>query len=435
MIRKASSILLLFCAVYFFTLPIVFNSLFLAALASLVVGFVRIRQILASALMFRLYLTVFAWCVPIFTISVVYPVVHGSYDFSFLILAAKQAPYIVSALVVGAALAILARDKSVQSFVNCLLFVGAAQGCIVLAAVAFPAFREMLIPFQGAESPEFLTNKYNFGVRGFALSAQQFFGLASLLAVQTTIIFVYAVRAKVISLAFCVSVFLLGVACALVGRTSMLVFLAASIVWLVALVLSSRSRAKLVPVLVTLFVVSAVAQSSFDLSRYSGMLAWAFEPLVNLASGDGFKSESSDEMIQSMIFLPTGEQMLFGDGVYTSRGGEYYMGTDSGYMRGLLFSGIASLTAYLMYIGIFSKVSGLTNSRPKKLLNLVLVSVLVVISFLQVKGEVYLFGTMANVLITLFLSYVVSCECLNQKRLRKSAYLALRLQSAVAHDV
>ena len=72
-------------------------------------------------------------------------------------------------------------------------------------------------------------------------------------------------------------------------------------------------------------------------------VAHALEPLINLIYGKGTLSSSTDTLVQKHLFIPELKQILVGDGYYFDPKGGYYGGTDSGFLRQLLYGGIAYL--------------------------------------------------------------------------------------------
>jgi len=114
--------------------------------------------------------------------------VSGSFDYSYSNLVLRQVPYFLSSLAMGFFLS--SQKWSRSEFEDKLLTIGCIQGVVV--AMLNPEFRMLLLLFQGAEDPEFLSLNDNFGVRGFALSSQQFFGLSAMLSLQVAIILGWA---------------------------------------------------------------------------------------------------------------------------------------------------------------------------------------------------------------------------------------------------
>lgn len=86
---------------------------------------------------------------------------------------------------------------------------------------------------------------------------------------------------------------------------------------------------------------------SFPENRY---VAHALEPIINLLSGTGKVSSSTDNLVQNHLFIPTLSQFISGDGLYYTEKGGYYGGSDSGYIRQVLYGGLG----YMLVCFIFT---------------------------------------------------------------------------------
>ena len=83
--------------------------------------------------------------------------------------------------------------------------------------------------------------------------------------------------------------------------------------------------------------------------------------------------------------LPT---LLIGDGKYTMPGGYYYMSTDVGFMRAILYFGIfGCLLNYLLPLTFECAI--LRRSRGDKALRWTMLALTIVFVVLEMKGEAY----------------------------------------------
>lgn len=73
--------------------------------------------------------------------------------------------------------------------------------------------------------------------------------------------------------------------------------------------------------------------------RARSWLYWAFQSFVNLATTGSMETTSSASL-EKMYFMPEWKTILIGDARYMTPQGTYYMGTDVGLLRPLLFGGI-----------------------------------------------------------------------------------------------
>ncbi|MBR0142294.1 MAG: hypothetical protein IJM19_08620 [Ruminococcus sp.] len=117
-----------------------------------------------------------------------------------------------------------------------------------------------------------------------------------------------------------------------------------------------------------------------DLPVMSDWYIWALKPFENLIETGSFNNKSVDNL-QHMFFMPEFDTILFGDGYYTV-GGLYYMHTDSGIMRNILFWGIlGSFLSYEMTVASMIYLKDLS-----KILFAIMVASF---AFFEYKGDVY----------------------------------------------
>ena len=100
-------------------------------------------------------------------------------------------------------------------------------------------------------------------------------------------------------------------------------------------------------------VIVVLLLSSMDSPVIEKMLTWSGEIFVSLFA-TGTVSTGSTDAMKELFFIPIERTFLYGDGQYLSALGEYYMSTDIGYLRVLLYSGIiGSASFYMMFIYLF----------------------------------------------------------------------------------
>lgn len=111
---------------------------------------------------------------------------------------------------------------------------------------------------------------------------------------------------------------------------------------------------------------------------------WMSKPFTNFFKTGHFNNYSTDMLLKKMIFMPEYNTLIHGDGIYTVVNygvKKYYMETDSGFMRQILFWGIIpTAVIYLMWLKLIFSVSR----------DFVLNAMLLFISVLfEIKGETY----------------------------------------------
>ena len=118
-------------------------------------------------------------------------------------------------------------------------------------------------------------------------------------------------------------------------------------------------------------------------------IRWIFSPVINLVTTGRFNSSSFNSLLE-MYFLPGSETLLFGDGRYINPDGTYYMHTDAGFMRLMLYGGV--LVQGIIYFSIvFLLISCVCTLKKYSRFGYVFMLVLFLILFLlfEFKGEIY----------------------------------------------
>lgn len=119
---------------------------------------------------------------------------------------------------------------------------------------------------------------------------------------------------------------------------------------------------------------------------------WILSPFVSLIE----EGTLGQKTMFDMYFIPEMRTFLFGDGLYTSSSGGYYMNVDIGFMRPLLFYGIfLTVIPYTYIIGLVRRF--LSNKK-----NISRFIIITIFSF-ELKGEV-IFSAIPIVVVLAFLS-------------------------------
>lgn len=277
-----------------------------------------------------------------------------TYDVSIVPTLVNNFASVVVALILSIVLYLRAREHDVSKLLTYLLV---AQAIIILLMLILPGFREAIQAYTISDSLKERLSGYN-NIRGMGLSGSVAFGLAVVMgALGFFMHYWFAFKARnlpaLIKLALFVFTFIASISA---GRTAVLGFALGFVFYLQAyrpfqvLKLSTKyfiiSALFITAGLVYILSDPELAQIAYFFSRY------AFQFVYSYMSGQGFYI-SSLEGLYNMYFLPPNENWWFGDGQYTGFDGNYYMHTDAGFMRFLLFFGVVgSLLMYLGYIWI-----------------------------------------------------------------------------------
>ncbi len=183
----------------------------------------------------------------------------------------------------------------------------------------------------------------------------------------------------------------------LYGRIGMVASFLCAFVWIFYSVVALRK----LKIFMYFFIMLALAVSTliyyyFTSPEFAMMFDWAISPFVNLVT-TGEMNNGSVESLRHMYFMPSDETLLLGDGKYMVDG-HYYMRTDAGFMRLMLYSGIFSQV--FLYGGVlFLLYSGYKNLKweNKKIAFLTIMFFLGSFLVFEYKGEAF-FRLIATIL-------------------------------------
>ena len=153
---------------------------------------------------------------------------------------------------------------------------------------------------------------------------------------------------------------------------------------LVGLVLYKKIKPK---VLISIICVVVVGFLLINILRnriqsVNEWFIWISTPFYNLITTGSFNNYSANRLLKEMIFLPSESTFFFGDGRYIdTTTGYYYMRTDSGFMRQILFWGVGATA--LTYVCWFHTLITMKRDWILK------VMLLIMCVFFEIKGEVY----------------------------------------------
>ncbi|MDU8925344.1 hypothetical protein RYD26_10570 [Pasteurellaceae bacterium LIM206] len=141
----------------------------------------------------------------------------------------------------------------------------------------------------------------------------------------------------------------------------------------------------------------------FFLARYypdHPYVAHALEIVINIINGNDSLSSSTDTLMKKHLFMPTLEQFIWGEGYYFTPDHHYYGGTDSGFLRQILYGGAVYSFICFVFTAHFVRriaVNWFAGSWKFTL------STLAILTILNIKSDTYAFPGIMSVLI-MFLS-------------------------------
>ncbi|GAB7225728.1 hypothetical protein VoSk93_49490 [Vibrio owensii] len=183
------------------------------------------------------------------------------------------------------------------------------------------------------------------GVRGNALAANLFFGLASMYGLAMILFFHYIEVRKINTFLKVIIFSLLFIGGALAGRTSYIGLFFGLVYYLLnqldIKVFVYRFTVIIISVLFATFSVYYVLPFISGDELISRVIDYAFEFVINYFDGQGVNTRSTDRLYEMVtVNIGTERQILYGHGLYTGNDGAYYLHTDSGYIRQMLYWGL-----------------------------------------------------------------------------------------------
>lgn len=322
--------------------------------------------------------------VMLIVVSIFYTCLHSQYDFSYTKVLVHQ----FINLEIGVLLIAYSKYKKTQ-VVDSVVKSFVIQAAIQLLCFLSPTFLRVTDIFRDDATIMKREESYA-GFRGLAISSSAFFGLAIAYVVVLVLFAIYWDRISMKQTFKVLSVPLLVFGSLSAGRTAVL-----GVTFLIVWLLIKAYRKLLSGVSKRSFIIGCLFFSLILLSPlYANKLQLSssgenrfIEYLTQFVSDDGTidvnNVSSLNHLKDSMYFSLKTSQILLGDGRYTEVSGRYYMNTDAGYMRNLLYWGIiGTILLYRYYWKL------LTLSRKKGDPYVLFVLLFLLSAILEIKGQV-----------------------------------------------
>lgn len=329
-----------------------------------------------------LYLAIFIF---LMLLTYIIPIKKNTLDFSYF----SNYEYYLGRLIILTGTVIL-----VTSFIQYINLIINAINAYVLFSILLliPVFHNAYLKIvdmndiSSNQISNFYSNDYytRFGLQGFSG-----FGSTIMCAVAVLLgcyMIVNAVRNNEKKINYVFKVLLSVIGTAMFGRSGFLISLVIILITVLYLAFFHRQIMLLLYFIIglifalLLFILNANKLEQIDSIR------WMFEGFFNYLDYGQF-STSSTNHLANMYIKPSLSTILYGDGYYTI-GGQYYMQTDVGYLRPMLFWGIICDILY------YSLMIPPLNSIGKFLINkdraFFLISSIIFIFLFEFKGEVLL---------------------------------------------
>ncbi len=364
------------------------------------------RDLFFSQFLNKRVFMIFVFLTFIIIISLAFPTFHGTYDYSIIKTFINQ----FINLLIGLMLYSLYIYKGKQTkLLKHLIVVFIIQAIIQFTSFTFPVVNDFFNNFRSDKVIEKGQENYG-GIRGLSLSSSSFFGLSSTYGL---IFLIYLMNWKdVVFKSSVVKVFtfvLLIFGGLSAGRTS-LIGLSIGIVFSILIILfQKRFRVKkmfqikrmnailsVIAIMILIIIGSVGIRTNHNDQQIDKLIQFSFQFYYNYKETGNVSTPSTDALFGRMYFLPETKTVLIGEGRYTNEDGSYYMRTDAGYMRDILYYGIFGIITLFIYQILFF--------NWKRLLVFQNILILTYLSILHLKGDVigYLIMTQ-NVLFLYFL--------------------------------
>lgn len=287
-------------------------------------------------------------------LSIFWPIACGTYDFSYMKVLIHQLIIIEIGFLVVSFFS-YKRISIINPLINCFV----VQSLIQLLCFLSPELTKITDIFRSNELIAQRVASYN-GFRGLAISGTNFFGLA----VAYSLIFLVLVfywkkwnHPNYIKILF--SLFLTFGALS-AGRTAAIGVIGFWIYLIFELFSYLKFKSQIKFVLGTLaifFVLFFVAKGYiFNMletnETWQKMYIYLFQ-FLNNGKIDISNVSSLNHMFRDMYFDLSPSQVLIGDGLYIASNGLYYMNTDVGFMRNVLFWGSGCTIILYIYEIVF----------------------------------------------------------------------------------
>lgn len=318
------------------------------------------------------------------------PLIHGTMDFSYL----GEFITIVTAGLYCLAICVRickteGEDELSEKFMRIFIYAMVLYVFSSIIAIVFPPYREFIlktVSMSDYARGVIQVEKYRTRI-GFAGLSVYSSGIKCALANLFVLFFAFKSlrERKKISFKIWFSYVLTILGEFLYSRTSLLLSIILFVVF-VFLVLTKLGRVTLflkfvlLGAFIVLFAILLIGQFEGD----NASLAWQLEVLVNMLNGRGFNATSLNIM-KRMAFVPSIPTLLFGDGRYAGVNGGYYMSTDLGYMRSILYYGLFGFLFVVILVVITLKTIPGIRKEPEYRM-LAIMSFIAFVVF-EIKGE------------------------------------------------
>lgn len=274
-----------------------------------------------------------------FLFSIITILVNGTTDFWYVQFGLRNILYINGALLI---VSLLPKKKSIDSFVILILLAICINSIIATVCFVVPSAMNVLVSFQQIADPDKIDKTIMWSVRMLGLGCGNFFVGGIINGIGIILTFWLMTRNKINGILGLFIIAFLLIVGVFIARTTIVGLI-------VGLLLFARSTS--VRNIVLLFCggvfLILVIQSSDLFSTVDASHAFEFFSTDIESQRSSQTMESLSEMYHVKFDIVT---LLIGDGLSKTPTGEYYMNTDVGYLRNILYFGLfGTIFGYFYY--------------------------------------------------------------------------------------
>lgn len=320
--------------------------------------------------------------------TVVIPNIHNTQDYAYL----ETLTSIVRSLLKLIALLILFEKKhkeeaNIKLFSKYIILSTCMYIFSTIIFVAFPALKEVWnnIIYDPdyhiiLENDNYITRYGLMGFSGFQLA----FKVAFAIAINSYIIIKDNMVIKKTNVSMYITYGILLLGSLFYGRIGMVVGLVITAILMLLAVIKSKKRIIYCTIgIITLIILCVILYNNKAIKYW---MDWALAPFVNFVKTGKIYTVSSNHLFKYMIFMPPTKTFLIGDGYYDN----YYMLTDSGFMRPMLFYGIFfTIIGYLSILIPIIDMIIKSIKNKEKALGIMFLDFLIMLIIIEIKGEIF----------------------------------------------
>lgn len=368
----------------------------------------RFKDIVSSRYIFNLVSLYLFLCIAI----LLFTTINLKFDITLLPTIINNVIHLIIAGMIVALF--IGKGLKEQDLLIIILIIFVIQSIIQVTAFISPAVHSFIQIFQSSSTVE-IADKFS-GRRGLALAGAAFFGLASIYG----LIFIFYSREIIISGSISyiniVGWILILIGGFFSGRT-FFIGVGFGLIYLFNSNLSIKKKIQgvkrfaIVLVSVILICMSLIPPDMYK--KINDLSLYVFEAVYNYIDSGKATTTSSDHLLEDMFFEIPLKTIIIGDGQYTDNNGDYYMHTDSGYMRNLLLYGLSgSLLTIFIDVYLMWGTKRLRKHQYSKLSTFIFLYMLI----LHIKGETFAYLLNFHCILFIYYFFIQFTKAPNENR-------------------